>query len=74
MSITENQTELTTLQITLSQGQMQELKAKAERWNIGLEDLVRATVLQLLEPEDEESRKAREYILSRDAELMRRLA
>lgn len=74
MSITENQSELATLQITLSQNQLQELRAKAERWGIALEDLVRATVLQLLEPEDEESKKARDYILTRDAELMRRLA
>jgi hypothetical protein len=65
---------MTTITISLPDDRLQQLKKKAIRLKIAPEELVRASVEELLTRPDEEFRQALEYVLNKNAELYRRLA
>lgn len=65
---------MTTITITLPDDRLQKLKEKASRLRVSPEELVRATVEELLDRPEEEFQRALEYVLNKNAELYRRLA
>ncbi len=65
---------MTTITISLPEARLQQLKEKAARLKIAPEELVRASVEELLARPDEEFQQALEYVLNKNAELYRRLA
>lgn len=65
---------MTTLTITLSEERLARLQEIAERFNVKAEDLARVGVEELLKQPDEKFKLAAEYILTKNAELYRRLA
>lgn len=65
---------MTTLTITLSRERLARLQEIAERFNVKAEDLARVGIEELLKQPDEKFKQAAEYILSKNAELYRRLA
>ena len=60
--------------ISISDDRMQKLREKASRFQVAPEDLVRASLEDLLALPEEHFRQALEYVLSKNAELYRRLA
>lgn len=60
--------------ISLSDECVTELREKARRLGIQPEDLVKASVDQLLSAPDEALERAREHVLQKNSELYRRLA
>lgn len=65
---------MTTITITLPDDRLQKLKEKASRLRVSPEELVRATVEELLDRPEEEFQRALEYVLNKNAELYWRLA
>jgi hypothetical protein len=62
------------LAIELSAPQTERLRAEADRLGVGVEDLARAVVADVLGEPDEEFRAAAERVLRKNEELYRRLA
>jgi len=62
------------LTITLSEDRLTRLQEIASRFNVRAEDLARVGIEELLRQPDETFKQAAEYILSKNAELYRRLA
>ena len=65
---------MTTLTLSLSEDRLQQLKERATRLHIAPEELVRASIEELLTRPDEEFQRALTYVLNTHAELYRRLA
>ena len=65
---------MATLTITLSKESLTQLREKAERLHIAPEDLIRISLEELLSRPDEDFQRAVEYVLTKNAELYRRLA
>ena len=65
---------MTTLTISLPEDRLQQLKERAARFRIAPEELVRASIEELLTRPDEEFQRALTYVLNKNAELYRRLA
>lgn len=63
-----------TISITLSEKQLGELQSIADRLHLTPEDLARAGVEDLLKRADEAFQGASDRVLSKNAELYRRLA
>ena len=60
--------------IDLSESQAERLRAVAERFGLQLEDLLQASVLDLLSQPDEDFHHAAEHVLRKNEDLYRRLA
>lgn len=65
---------MNTITITLPDERLQQLTEMAHRFKIAPEELVRASVEELLNRSEEDFRKAMRYVLRKNAELYRRLA
>jgi predicted transglutaminase-like cysteine proteinase len=65
---------MSTLTISLSEDRLTRLQEIASRFNVRAEDLARVGIEELLRQPDETFKQAAEYILSKNAELYRRLA
>jgi hypothetical protein len=65
---------MSTLTITLSEERFARLKEIATRFNVSAEDLARVGIEELLKQPDEKFAQAVEYLLTKNAELYRRLA
>jgi predicted transcriptional regulator len=65
---------MTTLTISLPEDRLQQLKERAARFRIAPEELVRASIEELLSRPDEEFQRALTYVLTKNADLYRRLA
>jgi len=65
---------MTTITISLPADHLQKLREVAAQYRIAPEDLVRASVEELLAQPEEEFKRALEYVLDKNAELYRRLA
>jgi hypothetical protein len=65
---------MTTLTISLPEDRLQQLKEQAARFRIAPEELVRASIEELLTRPDEEFQRALTYVLTKNAELYRQLA
>jgi len=65
---------MTHITISIPDDRMQKLREKASRFQVAPEDLVRASLEDLLALPEEDFRQALEYVLSKNAELYRRLA
>ena len=62
------------LTVALPEDRMQELQEIAARYNVSPEALVRVSIEELLTRSDESFRNALDYVLTKNAELYRRLA
>lgn len=65
---------MSTLTITLSEDRLDRLREIAKRFNVKAEDLARVGIEELLRQPDEKFKQAVEYILTKNADLYRRLA
>lgn len=65
---------MTQITITLPDDRLQKLKELASHYRVAPEELVRASVEELLARPEEEFQHALTYILNKNAELYRRLA
>ena len=65
---------MATLTVTLSEERWLQLKEKARRYHVSPEDLLRASLEELLTRPDEAFQQAVEYVLAKNADLYRRLA
>ena len=65
---------MTTITISISEDRLEKLKEIATRLRVAPEDLVRATVEELVTRPEGEFQRALEYVLNKNAELYRRLA
>mgnify|MGYP001559340615 CR=1 FL=1 len=65
---------MTTITISLPDDRLKKLKEIAMRFSVAPEELVRASIEELLTRPEEDFRRALEYVLSKNAELYRRLA
>jgi len=65
---------MATLTITLSEESLTQLREKAKRFRVAPEELIRVSLEELLARPDEEFQRAMEYVLTKNAELYRRLA
>jgi hypothetical protein len=65
---------MTTLTISLPEDRLQQLQERAARFRIAPEELVRASIEELLTRPDEEFQRALTYVLTKNAELYQRLA
>lgn len=65
---------MATLTITLSEESLAQLRAKAMRFRVVPEELVRVSVEELLSRPDEEFQRAVAYVLAKNAKLYQRLA
>ncbi|NOX20977.1 MAG: DNA-binding protein [Nitrospirae bacterium] len=65
---------MTSLTINLSDETLKLLKEKAELFRISPEDLIRLSLEDLLSRPDEAFQNAMKYVVSKNAELYRRLA
>jgi antitoxin FitA len=62
------------LTISLPEDRLQQLQERAARLHIAPEELVRASIEELLTRPDEEFQRALTYVLNGNAELYRQLA
>ena len=62
------------LTVALPEDRLQELQEIAARYNVSPEALVRVSIEELLTRSDESFRNALDYVLTKNAELYRRLA
>jgi ubiquinone/menaquinone biosynthesis C-methylase UbiE len=60
--------------VDLNPGQLEQLRERAKRLGIQPEELARAAVSDLLNVPDAEFESAMEFVLTKNAELYRRLA
>lgn len=65
---------MSTITVTLSNEHLLELEAKAVRFAVTPEDLVRASIAELLARPDEAFQQAMNHVLQKNTELYRRLA
>jgi predicted transcriptional regulator len=65
---------MTKITINLPDDQLQQLKEIATRFRVAPEELVRASVEDMLTRPEEEFRRALDYVLHKNAELYQRLA
>jgi antitoxin FitA len=65
---------MTILTISLSEERLQQLKERAAQLRIAPEELVRASIEELLTRPEEEFQRALAYVLNKNIELYRRLA
>ena len=65
---------MATLTVTLSEERWLQLKEKARRYHVSPEDLLRASLEELLTRLDEAFQQAVEYVLAKNVDLYRRLA
>lgn len=65
---------MTSLTINLSDETLKLLKEKAELFRISPEDLIRLSLEDLLSRPDESFQNAMKYVVSKNADLYRRLA
>ncbi len=65
---------MNTLTITLSEDRLARLQEIARQFNVKAEDLARVGVEEFLMQPDEKFKLTADYILSKNAELYRRLA
>lgn len=65
---------MSTLTITLSEDRLDRLREIAKRFNVKAEDLARVGIEELLRQPDEKFKQAAEHILTKNADLYRRLA
>ena len=62
------------LTVALPEDRLQQLQEIAARYNVSPEALVRVSIEELLTRSDESFRNALDHVLSKNAELYRRLA
>jgi len=65
---------MTNITISISDDRMQKLREKASRFQVAPEDLVRASLEDLLALPEDDFRQALEYVLNKNTELYQRLA
>jgi predicted transcriptional regulator len=65
---------MTSITITLPDDVMAKLRGLAERHSVAPEDLVRASVEELVASPEESFQEALDYVLKKNKELYRRLA
>ena len=65
---------MATLTVTLPEEKWKQLKEKAEYYGVAPEELLRASLEELLSRPDEAFQQAMAYVLTKNAELYRRLA
>jgi antitoxin FitA len=65
---------MSSITVLIPDERLEELKEKAARLRVSPEDLVRASVEELLMRPDDEFERAVEYVLKKNQELYRRLA
>jgi antitoxin FitA len=65
---------MTTLTISLPEDRLQQLKERAAQLRVAPEELVRASIEELLTRPAEEFQRALTYVLNKNAELYQRLA
>ena len=65
---------MTTLTITLPEDLLQQLKERAAQLSVTPEELVRASIEELLTHPEEEFQRALSYVLNKNTDLYRRLA
>lgn len=65
---------MVTYTISLSEKQSQQLREIADQYHIAPEELVRASIEDLLNRSQEDFQVALEYVLKKNAELYKRLA
>lgn len=65
---------MTTLTISLPEDLLQQLKERAAQLRVAPEELVRASIEELLTRPDEEFQRALSHVLNKNMELYRRLA
>ncbi len=65
---------MTAITIHLPDEHVKELNQRAAELNISTEQLIQASIEDMLAQPDEEFRQALEYVLKKNAELYRRLA
>lgn len=65
---------MTTITISLPDDRLQKLREIATRLSVAPEELVRASIEELLNRPEEEFQQALAYVLNKNAELYRRLA
>lgn len=65
---------MTAITIALSDDRLQKLQQIAARFQVAPEELVRASIEELLSRPEEEFRRALEYVLRKNTELYQRLA
>lgn len=65
---------MSSITIPLPEERLEALKEKAARLKVSPEDLVRASVEEILTRPDDEFERAVEYILNKNKDLYRRLA
>ena len=65
---------MSSITITLPDDRLQKLKEKAVQLRVSPEELVRASVEEILERPEEDFRRVLDYVLHKNAELYRRLA
>ena len=65
---------MTTLTISLSEDCLQQLKERAAQLHVAPEELVRASIEELLTRPEEEFQRALTYVLNKNTELYRQLA
>jgi predicted transcriptional regulator len=65
---------MSSITISLPDERLQQLREIASRYSVAPEELVRVSIEELLARPEEDFRRALEYVLSKNAELYRRLA
>ena len=65
---------MTTLTISLSEDCLQQLQERAAQLHVAPEELVRASIEELLTRPEEEFQRALTYVLNKNTELYRQLA
>lgn len=65
---------MATLTVFIPDERMQQLRELAARFSLKPEELVRATVEEIVSQPEVEFRRALEYVLNKNAELYQRLA
>ena len=65
---------MSTLTISLPEDRLRQLEDLSRQYGIAPEELVRASVEELIARPEEDFRRALEYVLAKNADLHRRLA
>lgn len=65
---------MTAITIELPNERLKKLQEMAQKYRVTTEELVRASVEDMLTQPEEQFRKAAQYVLEKNAELYRRLA
>jgi antitoxin FitA len=65
---------MSTITVQLPEDRIEQLKERATRLGVSLEDLIRVSVEELLSLPDEQFEQAADHVLKKNAELYKRLA